>query len=146
MSKKLVAKTVARTLVYQFLLLWTGFSIGFMLNPEYWGNRAPIVQRSIGHIFWPKSFDKKTEEFCISIGRSRVFFELSIECPSFTELKILQDDMMGDEWYIAKYQYKNDKGELIKVDDYTTRINWKPWELDYPEPNKKTSDSWEDFD
>jgi hypothetical protein len=146
MSKKLVAKTVIRTLVYQFLLLWTGFSVGFMLNPEYWGNRAPIVQRSMSHIFWPKEYDKNVEEFCMNIARSRIFFETSTDCPGFTDLKIIEDRMESDEWYSAKYEYRNAEGELVKVDNYTTKVNWKPWELDYPQPNQKISDSMEDFE
>ena len=59
MSKKLVAKTVARTLVYQLLIIWTSFTIGFLMNPEYWGNRAPIIQRSVDHIFDPIVYDDK---------------------------------------------------------------------------------------
>ena len=146
MSKRLITKTVIRTLFYQVLTLWAGFSIGFMLNPEYWGNRAPLVQRSLGHIFWPKQYDKNVEEFCMNIGRSRIFFETSTECPGFTDLKVLEDRMESDEWYSAKYEYRDESGKLIKVNNYTTKVNWKPWELDYPQPNEKIADSVEDFE
>ena len=128
MSKKLVIQTVARTLVYQILLLWTGFSIGFMLNPEYWGNRAPVVERSIRNIFYPIKYDERVKEFCINIGRSRLFFSLPKGAYNF---KIIKDDMVGEEQYIATYQYVLD-GETILVEDFTSKINWKPWEFDYP--------------
>jgi hypothetical protein len=132
MSKKLVAKTIARTLVYQILLLWTGFSIGFMINPEYWGNRAPVVERSIRNIFYPIKYDERVKEFCINIGRSRVFFSLPEGANNF---KIIKDDMVGEEQYIATYQYMLD-GETILVKDFTSKINWKPWEFDYPTPDE----------
>jgi len=132
MSKKLVAKTIARTLVYQILLLWTGFSIGFMLNPEYWGNRAPVVERSIRNIFYPIKYDERVKEFCINIGRSRLFFSLPKGAYNF---KIIKDDMVGEEQYIATYQYVLD-GETILVEDFTSKINWKPWEFDYPTPDE----------
>jgi hypothetical protein len=137
-SKKLVVKTIARTLVYQFLLLCAGFSLGFMLNAEYWGNRAPIVQRSMRHIFWPKQYDKNVEEFCMNIARSRIFVETSTDCPDFTDLRIIEDKMESDEWYSATYEYRNAEGKLIQVDNYTTKVNWKPWELHYPQPDEET--------
>ena len=137
MSKKLIAKTVARTLVYQLLIIWTSFSIGFLMNPEYWGNRAPVVNRSIKHIFWPIEYNSQVEDFCIKIGRSRIFFETSTEYPGFTDLKILEDGMNSDEWYFAKYEFKDNQGNLIRVNDFSSKVNWKPWELDYPPPNQK---------
>lgn len=143
MSKKLVIKTVARTLVYQLLLLWAGFSIGFMLNPEYWGNRAPIVHRSMRNIFWPIEYNDEVEKFLLEVGRSRIFFSLDEGCKN---LKILEDKMDSDEWYAAKYEFVDPKGKLIRVDDYRSKINWKPWEFDYPSPNEKIADSMEDFE
>jgi len=142
MSKKLIAKTVTRTLVYQLLIIGTSFSIGFLINPEYWGNRAPIVNRSIKHIFWPIEYNSQVEDFCIKIGRSRIFFETSTEYPGFTDLKILEDGMSSDEWYFAKYEFKDNQGNLIRINDFNSKVNWKPWELDYPPPNQKpVSDS-----
>lgn len=132
MSKKLIFKTIIRTLFYQALLLWAGFSIGFMLNPEYWGNRAPLVQRSIKNIFYPLEYDQDVENFLLDIGRCRIFFGLP---EGASELRIIQDSMVSDEKYVATYEYKL-KEERILVEEYTTKINWKPWEYDFPSPNK----------
>jgi len=141
-SNKLIIKTIARTLVYQTLLLWTGFSIGFMLNPEYWGNRAPLVQRSIKNIFYPIEYDQNVENFLLDVGRSRIFFGLP---EGSSNLRIIDDSMINDETYIANYEYVLDDKKII-VENYTTKINWKPWEYDYPQPNQKISDSMEDFE
>ena len=145
MTKKIVVKTVARTLVYQLLLIWSGFSVGFIINPEYWGNRAPLVERSIKHIFWPIEYNENVEDFLFSIGRSRIYFELETYEPGFYGLKILEESMASDEYYTAKYKYTNIHGDVVVVDDYRTKINWKPWELDYPLPNEKIADSYDDF-
>lgn len=145
MSKKLVIKTVIRTLIYQTLIIWTSFSVGFLMNPEYWGNRAPIVHQSMRHIFWPIEYNEQVEDFCMKIGRSRVFFETSTNYPGFTNLEIVEDKMSSDEWYKAKYQFTTKEGELIMVDDYATKVNWKPWELDYPLPNEKPVSSPNDL-
>lgn len=143
MSKKLVIKTIVRTLVYQLLLLWAGFSVGFMLNPEYWGNRAPIVHQSMRNIFWPIEYNEKVEKFLLEVGRSRIFFSLDEDCKS---LRILEDRMDSDEWYAAKYEFIDSNGQLVTVDNYRTKINWKPWEYDYPPPNQKIANSIEDFE
>jgi len=134
MSKRLITITVMRTLFYQVLILWAGFSIGFMINPEYWGNRAPLVQRSIKHIFWPIEYNENVEEFLLTIGRSRIYFELEASEPGFYGLKILEEKMESDEYYFAEYKYTNIDGDVVIVDDYRTKINWKPWELDFPLP------------
>lgn len=131
MSKKLVIKTVARTLIYQILLLWTGFSIGFMLNPEYWGNRAPLVQRSIKNIFYPIEYNQEVKDFLISIGRSRIYFSLP---EGATNLKFIKDSMISDEQYFAHYEYKDPQGKIVVVNDHVSKINWKPWEYDFPAP------------
>lgn len=133
MSKKLIAKTVIRTLAYQFLLLWSGFSIGFMLNPEYWGNRAPLVHRSIRNIFYPSEYNENVENFLLNIGRSRIFFGLP---EGASDLRIIDDAMISDEQYMAKYEYVL-KGQKILIEEYNTKINWKSWEYDYPSPDKK---------
>ena len=143
MSKKLVAKTVIRTIIYQILLLWTGFSIGFMINPEYWGNRAPLVQRSIKNIFYPVEYDEEVEAFLLDVGRSRIFFGLP---PGSTNLKIIDDSMISDERYSAKYSYNDPNGNIVVVDNYISRINWKPWEYDFPSPSQKPSETMEDFE
>ena len=128
MTQKLITKTVIRTLTYQILAIFCGISIGFLMNPNYWGNRAPIIQKSVEHIFYPIKYDERVKEFCINIGRSRLFLSLPKGAYDF---EIIEDDMVGEEQYAATYQYVLD-GETILVKDFTSKINWKPWEFDYP--------------
>lgn len=128
MSKKLIALTIFRTIFYQMLLLWAGFSVGFMMNPEYWGNKAPIVQQSMKNIFYPVEYNDEVKEFLVNIGRSRIFLGLP---PHATNFKILEDAMISDEQYMADYEYFADD-ERVVVRGYITKINWKPWEYDYP--------------
>ena len=142
MSKKLVAKTVARTLVYQLLIIWTSFTIGFLMNPEYWGNRAPIIQRSVDHIFDPIVYDDKVEKFLLKIGRTRLFFEVTENIggtkPELFEIIKDSEQIEGEEWYHCDYQYVDKEGNL-DIYHYTTRIKWKPWEFYFPNP--ETNDS-----
>lgn len=133
MTRRLIAQTVIRTIVYQILLLWTGFSIGFMINPEYWGNRVPLVQRSIKNIFYPIEYDQNVENFLLDIGRSRIFFGLP---EGASALRIIDDAMISDEQYMANYEYVLEDQKIL-VEGYNTKINWKTWEYDYPNPDKK---------
>jgi len=128
MSKKLITKTVARTIFYELLLIFMGVSIGFIAHSTYWGNKAPIVQQSIKNIFWPVEYNDEVKEFLINIGRSRIFLGLP---PHATNFKILEDAMISDEQYMADYEYFADD-ERVVVRGYITKINWKPWEYDYP--------------
>jgi len=132
MTQKLITKTVIRTLTYQILAIFCGISIGFLMNPNYWGNRAPVIQKSVEHIFYPIKYDERVKEFCINIGRSRLFLSLPKGAYDF---EIIEDDMVGEEQYAATYQYVLD-GETILVKDFTSKINWKPWEFDYPTPDE----------
>jgi len=132
MTQNLITKTVIRTLTYQILAIFCGISIGFLMNPNYWGNRAPIIQKSVEHIFYPIKYDERVKEFCINIGRSRLFLSLPKGAYDF---EIIEDDMVGEEQYAATYQYVLD-GETILVKDFTSKINWKPWEFDYPTPDE----------
>jgi hypothetical protein len=133
MSKRIVTKTVLRTLVYQFLILFTGLSIGFITHANYWGNRAPLIEKSVKNIFYPVEYNKEVKEFLTNVGKSRIFFSLP---PGSSDLIIIEDRMISDEQYMADYEYVLN-GEKIVVNGYVTKINWKPWEYDYPNPEEK---------
>lgn len=138
----IITKTVIRTLVYQYLGLFIGISIGFMLNAEYVGNRAPLVERSFKNIFYPVEYNQEVENFLVDVGRSRIFFSLP---NGSTNLKIIDDRMISDEQYFAKFSYNDPNGQHVLIEDYISKINWKPWEYDFPSPNQKIADSYDDF-
>jgi len=142
MSKTLITKTILRTIVYQLLLLFTGLSIGFIVHANYWGNRAPLIKQSLKNIFYPIEYDERVEKFLINIGRSRIFYSLP---PGSHDLKFIEDGMNSDEQYVANYEYTLNN-EKITVERYTTKINWKPWEYDYPSPNENSVKTWEDWE
>ena len=137
MTKLLITKTVLRTILYQIVLVFIGISVGFIMNAKYWGNRAPLIQRSVEHIFYPIAYDENVKQFLFELGRSRIYFQLETSDPGFHGLQILEEQMVGEEYYAAKYKYIDINGEDIIVDDYLTHINWKPWELDYPLPDEE---------
>lgn len=140
--KNVITKTVIRTLLYQYLGLFVGISIGFMLNAEYLGNRTPLIERSFKNIFYPVEYNQKVKDFLIDVGRSRIFFSLPY---GSTNLNIIDDKMISDEQYFAKFSYNDPNGRYILIDDYYSKINWKPWEYDFPLPDEKIADSYEDF-
>lgn len=140
--KNTIAKTVIRTLIYQYLGLFVGISVGFMLNAEYVGNRAPLIQRSFKNIFYPVEYNQDVENFLVDVGRSRIFFSLPEGCKN---LNIIDDRMISDERYFAIFSYDDPNGNHILVNDHTSKINWKPWEYDFPLPDEKIADSYEDF-
>jgi hypothetical protein len=133
----IIFKTVVRTLFYQFLLIFAGLSVGFIAHANYWGNRTPIIERSVEHIFYPIEYNEKVESFLIDIGRKRLFFELIGENntpPEFFEIIKNSEFIEGEEWYHCEYQCMGENG--LDVHEYKTRIKWKPWELYYPQPDE----------
>lgn len=133
-KKAIITKTVLRTLMYQYLILFTGLSIGFIYYANYWGNRAPIIERSVKHIFYPIEYNEDIEEFILDIGRKRLFYESVTEHGNLPELfEIVKDSeyIEGEEWYHCEYQYVDENGTL-DIHKYRTRIKWKPWELYFP--------------
>ena len=136
-KKNKYARVIARTIFYQLLALFIGISLGFLVRPEYWGNRAPIIQRSVRHIFFPIEYNEDIEGFIISIGRSRLFYEIVTELgnvPKLFEIVKGSEWVEGEERYRCEYQYVDEKGNL-DVHKYVTRVNWKPWELYFPSPD-----------
>ena len=129
--KKLVVKTVVRTLVYQLLLVFVGLTIGFYIHSEYWGEKAPLIQRSIKNIFYPLKYSDKLELALMKIGRDRLYLLLD-EPPNLTTHN---EKMVNQEWYDTDYSYETPQGGTERG-HFRTRILWKTWESYYevPEP------------
>lgn len=122
--KKLIAKTVVRTLVYQLLILFIGFSVGFAIYPQYWGEKAPVIQRSIGNIFFHPEFEE-VKNGLINVGRLRVWAYLDFP----ENLSFSNEKMVGEELYTCDYECKIGKEKV--TGSYETFIRWKSWEAHY---------------
>jgi hypothetical protein len=136
MSKEIIIKTSIRFVVYQILLIFTVLSIFFLVNPIYWGNRAPIIGLSYQHIFYPIKYDERVENFVMKIGRTRLYFEIETQekgIPNLFEIIEGSEYVENEQWYNCEYQYVNKNGKL-DVYSYRTRVKWKPWEFNYPLP------------
>ena len=63
MSKKIVIKTTVRTLIYLTLCVFAIIAAIFLQNPIYWGLKAPMLEKSAKHIFYPIEYSPKVEAF-----------------------------------------------------------------------------------
>ena len=128
--------TIARTLFYQFLLIFVGISIGIIFNAEWIGWKSAIVERSITNIFNPVQYD---EDICKRVknwGATRIWAELGR--PSMFE--VLEDGLLAEEYYIGKFKYTNvDTGET-EVKIIPQRVRWKPWEYYYTDPTPQSNE------
>lgn len=125
--KKLIAKTVARTILYQCLILFIGFSIGFLSRPQYWGEKTSVIKRSISNIFFHPEFDDVKNRL-INMGRLRAWAYLDFP----ENLSFSNEQMIGEDLYVCDYEYKIGK-ETVKG-TYETFIRWKSWEAHYKLP------------
>lgn len=136
----MILVTVLRTLLYQFLLIFLGLTIGFTLNAEYIGWKSSIIAKSFSNIFFPVKFD---EDVCRKLkgwGAFKIWAEL--DRPS--GFKIVEDGLAAEEFYIAKISYTNSNGETI-TDIKSTRLRWKPWEYYYTDPTPSTEEELWDY-
>ena len=119
--------TVCRTLFYQFLLLFVGISIGFIVNAEWVGWKYPIVQNSFYNTFYPIDFeDEGVLEFLYGRGRLKVFGVMG----QYQDVEIIEEAMAAEEWYWVKFSHIDQNGERETTIDHV-RIRWKPWEYYY---------------
>lgn len=119
--------TVCRTLFYQFLLLFVGISIGFIVNAEWVGWKYPIIQTSIRNTFFPIDFE---DEGVLRWLYNRGQFKILAFNAYPVDFKVIEEAMCAEEWYWCKYSYTDKNGDTkIKIDH--TRIRWKPWEYYY---------------
>ncbi len=119
--------TVCRTLFYQFLLLFVGISIGFIVNAEWVGWKYPIVQTSFCNTFYPIDFeDEGVLNWLYGRGRLKVFGVMG----QYQDVEIIEEAMAAEEWYWVKFSYRDENGDR-KTKIEHTRIRWKPWEYYY---------------
>lgn len=134
--------TVARTLFYQFFLIFVGISIGIIFNAEWIGWKSCMVEQSVSNIFFPVEFD---QDICKSVkgwGAFRIFAELGRP----QNFKIIEEGLAAEEFYIAKISYTNEYGKTV-TDIKSTRVRWKPWEYYYTDPTPWTEeDAWDYID
>ena len=85
-----ITKTICRTIFYQFFLLFVGLSVGFLLNVEYIGWKAPIVGNSFYNTFFPIDFeDEGVLESLYKMGQFKIFSFLSQKGIFLSYFKIL---------------------------------------------------------
>jgi hypothetical protein len=124
-------KIFLRTIFYQFLLLFVGGALGFILNAEYIGWKSVIIERSLQNIFCPVRYDERVEQLIRCFGQARL--ENYVLRPDRTlppEFEILEDAVIWEEFYIARYAYRDEQGQRIEK-FFKTRVRWKPWEYYY---------------
>jgi hypothetical protein len=121
-------KTITRTLVYQFLLIFTSVSVGFIANAEYVGWKSMLISRSFQHIFFPVKYDENVEQFVLDLGRMRLATALFGHPYADVSAVISEERVWGEEFYDALYRDPNNDG---KIEFYQTRVRWKPWEYYY---------------
>jgi len=122
-------KLICRTLLYQFVLLFVGASVGFILNAEYVGWKYPVISNSFSNIFYPVKFDDPgVREALYASGQWRIW-ALNGYPKGF---KVIEQALSAEEWYWCKYSYTDRYGnDKINIDH--TRIRWKPWEYYFSE-------------
>jgi hypothetical protein len=123
----MIAKTVFRTLFYQFLLLFAGISLGFVANAEWVGMKSVIIERSAKNIFCPPEYDERLEGLVKNWGSYKAF----VANGRPEEFEIIDENVYyNEEWYWCRFKYRDSSGKL-KFDEYTTRVRWKTWEQYY---------------
>ena len=119
--------TVCRTLFYQFLLLFVGMSIGFIINAEWVGWKYPIVQTSFYNTFYPIDFeDEGILNWLYGRGRLKVFGVMG----KYRDIEIIEEAMAAEEWYWVKFSYTDENSNRRTKIEHI-RIRWKPWEYYY---------------
>ena len=117
-------KTVSRTIFYQFFLVFVGLSLGLIIHPEWVGNKAIVIDKSIDNIFFHPTFEEVKPNI-MYVGRLRLWVFLDMP----EDLNVYDEEMIGEELYTCNYDYEKD-GEKI-TGDYETYIRWKSWESGY---------------
>lgn len=124
-------KIFLRTIFYQFFLLFVGGSLGFIFNAEYVGWKSLIVERSFQNIFYPVPYDDRVRQIILQFGAARLDQHVRRRDMSFPPgFQILEDDVIWEEFYIARYKYFDDNGQPVEK-FFKTRVRWKPWEYYY---------------
>lgn len=138
----MVLITVCRTLFYQFFLIFVGLSIGFILNPEWFGIKSLLIDKSVQNIFFPLDYenDPQLRHFIKSWGAYKVYAIKG----NPKDFEIIDEHVYyNDEWYWCRFKYVDGNGKIV-FDEGTARVKWKTWEyyydyeiLDTPEKIRK---------
>lgn len=119
-------KIVIRSIVYHWLFLFIGISIGFIANSEWAGYKYVLLERSIKNIFFPIRYNQEIENLVKEMGKMRTWVELG--CP--TDFVVSNERVIGEEFYSAKYEFIDKNGEKHSGNAFH-RIKWKTWEYYY---------------
>ena len=134
--------TVARTLFYQFFLLFIGISIGFIVNSEWVGYKSCLVEKSIKNIFFPIKFTPKMESGMRILLAERMRAKEGYP-PEFEVLSSVV--VANDEFCWIAYKYRDQDGKLVFKDD-VERMRWKTWEYNFDEESSlnpiDTKEEW----
>ena len=133
--------TVARTLFYQFFLLFIGISIGFICNAEWIGWKSNLITRSYTNIFHPIEFDEKICQNVKNWGATRIWAELG----NPKDFEVIEDAVAAEEFYIGKFRYTDVKTGQSKVEILSYRVRWKPWEYYWENPQPLTEEELWDY-
>lgn len=134
-------KAILRTIFYQNFLLIVGLVVGFILNAEYVGWKAPIVEKSIKNIFYPLEMNDKLCENIKKYGATRIWAEIGRP----RNFMVIEDGLAAEEWYVAKVSYLNENDREV-IDILSTRVRWKPWEYYYNDsPDIQTEEQLLDY-
>lgn len=123
------AKIIFRTIFYQFFILFIGISIGFILNSEWIGWKSNLIKRSFNNIFFPVEFNEDTCQKIKDWGAFKLW-GLNKQPKNF---EVLEDGLLGEEFYIAKIRFKDEKEKWVEKIE-STRVRWKTWEYYYENP------------
>ena len=134
------AKAVFRIIFYQYMLLFIGLSLGFIVNAEYVGYKSAIISKSIAHIFYPTAYTEEVVKNLKSFGSWKLY-ALNNYPNNFT---VLEDAILAEEWYWCKFQYTNNHGQKM-TDIQSTRLRWKPWEYYYDNGHVMTNDELKEY-
>lgn len=121
------AKTVFRTIFYQFLLLFVGLSLGFIANAEWVGMKSILVERSFKNIFFPPKYDEQLEKAVKGWAAYKVY----VEAGRPEEFQIIDENVFyNEEFYWCRYKFRDGSGQAV-FDEAVTRVRWKTWEQYY---------------
>lgn len=119
----MTAKVVFRTIFYQWFILFVGISIGFIANAQWVGHKYLLVEKSIGHIFFPIEYTPELDNLIKSLAKYRLWCELGKP----DDFKV-HDEMLSDhEFYDADISYVKNGKTVRKMEK--TRVRWRPWEM-----------------
>ena len=121
-------KIIARSVFYNWLILFVGIALGFIFNAEWSGKKYVIIEHSINNIFFPANkYNKDVEQYVRFMGSIRL--KDAHDYPE--DFTILKDEILDEEFYSATIRYTDPKTGKIVEKKEGTRVRWRPWEYYY---------------